>query len=73
MKKKQSLIEAENEARESSIKNPDVIYYVIDKKHGRAACYSLGWLAVYKINKENYFPVCNYRNGIKRNYFKLED
>ena len=73
MKTKKSLIKAENEAKESSIKNPDVVYYVIDKKYERAACYSVRWLVEYKINKENYFPVCSYINGIKRNYFKLED
>lgn len=73
MIEKQSLVEAKNEAKESSIKNPDVVYYVLDKKHGKAVCYSVRWLVAYKINKENYFPVCSYINGIKRNYFKLED
>ena len=30
MKTKKSLIKAKNEAKESSIKNPDVIYYVFN-------------------------------------------
>lgn len=49
MKTKKSLIKAENEAKESSIKNPDVIYYVIDKKWERAACYSVRWLILFFI------------------------
>lgn len=73
MKIKQSLIEAEKQAKEASIKNPDTVYYVIDKKRSRAEYYSLGSLAIYKINKENYYPVCNYRNGVKSSYFKFTE
>lgn len=65
MYKKKSLIEAEIEARELSKKYKDKIYYVIDKKHGRACCYSIDWLAMQKIRYENYFPVCTYKNGIR--------
>lgn len=65
MYKKKSLIEAEIEARELSKKYKDKIYYVIDKKHGKACCHSVDWLAMQKIRYENYFPVCTYKNGIR--------
>ena len=35
MYQKKSRIEAENEAKELSIKNPNIVYYVIDKKRGK--------------------------------------
>lgn len=63
---KQSLFEAEKEAKELSIKNPNIVYYVIDKKRGKAACYSIEWIVRQRIAFENYFPVCTYRNGIRR-------
>ena len=65
MYQKKSLVEAENEAKELSIKFPNTIYYVIDKKHGRAACYSIDWIVRQKIFYENYFSVCTYKNGIR--------
>ena len=65
MYKKKSLLEAENEAKELSLKYPEKVYYVVDKKHGRAACYSIDWIVRQKIFYENYFPVCTYKNGIR--------
>ena len=62
---KKSLMEAENEAKALSEKYKDITYYVIDKKRGRALCYSIDWLAMRKINYENYYPVCTYKNGIR--------
>ena len=46
------------------VKN-EKVYYVVDKKHGRAACYSIDWIVRQKIFYENYFPVCTYKNGIR--------
>ena len=65
MYRKKSLVEAENEAKELSIKFPNTVYYVIDKRHGRAKCFSIDWLAMRYIRYENYFPVCTYQNGIR--------
>ena len=65
MYQKKSRIEAENEAKELSLKFPEKIYYVIDKKHGKAACHSIEWVARQRIAFENYFLVCTYRNGIR--------
>lgn len=65
MYQKKSLLEAENEAKELSLKFPEKIYYVIDKKHGKAACYGLQWIVRQKIVFENYFTVCTYKNGIR--------
>lgn len=62
---KQSLLEAKKEARELSIKNPNIVYYVIDKKRGKAACHSLECVVRQRIAFENYFLVCTYRNGIR--------
>lgn len=64
MYKKKSLIEAEAEAKALSEKY-NKTYYVIDKKHGRACCYSIDWMAMQKIRYENYFPVCTYKNGVR--------
>lgn len=65
MYQKKSLLEAENEAKELSAKYPERVYYVVDKKHGRAACYSIDWIVRQKIFYENYFPVCTYKNGVR--------
>lgn len=65
MYQKKSLLEAENEAKELSVKYPEQVYYVVDKKHGRAACYSIDWIVRQKIFYENYFPVCTYKNGVR--------
>ena len=65
MYQKKSLLEAENEAKELSVKYPEIVYYVVDKKHGRAACYSIDWIVRQKIFYENYFPVCTYKNGVR--------
>lgn len=65
MYQKKSRIEAENEAKELSIKNPNIVYYVIDKKRGKSACHSIEWVARQRIAFENYFLVCTYRNGIR--------
>lgn len=62
---KKSRIEAENEAKELSIKNPNIVYYVIDKKRGKATCHSIEWVARQRIAFENYFLVCTYKNGIR--------
>ena len=62
---KQSLLEAKKEARELSIKNPNIVYYVIDKKRGKAACHSIEWIVKQRIAFENYFLVCTYRNGVR--------
>lgn len=64
MYKKKSLIEAEAEAKTLSEKY-NKTYYVIDKKHGRACCYSIDWMVMQKIRYENYFPVCTYKNGVR--------
>lgn len=65
MAKKQLLIEVEKEAKEISLKNPNTVYYVIDKRYGKPKCYSISWMAMQKINNENYYPVCTYKNGIR--------
>ena len=65
MKSKRLLVDVENEAKELSLKNSDVVYYVIDKKRGEPKCYSISWMAMQKINNEKYYPVCTYKNGIR--------
>lgn len=58
--------EIENEAKEMSINYPDVTYYVIGKKRNEAKIYSIGYLAMQKINNEKWYPICSYKNGIRR-------
>ncbi len=62
---KKSLIKAENEAKNLSIKNPNATYYVLDKKRGRAVCLSVDFLIRKKIAFENYYGVCRYKAGIR--------
>lgn len=62
---KKELIEIEKEAKELSLNNPNVTYYIIDKKYGKPKCYSISWLAMQKINNEKYYPVCTYKNGVR--------
>ena len=40
---KKSLQEALEEAKILSIKNPDIIYYVVHKRRCKPKVYSLGW------------------------------
>lgn len=62
---KKSLIEAEAEAKNLSIKNPNTTYYVLDKKKGKAVCLSVDFLIKEKIAFENYYGVCRYKAGIR--------
>lgn len=62
---KKSLIEAENEAKDMSIKNPNITYYVLDKKKGKAVCLSVDFLIKEKIVFENYYGVCRYKAGVR--------
>lgn len=63
---KKSPIEAEAEAKNLSIKNPNVTYYVLDKKRGKAVCLSVDFLVKEKIVFENYYGVCRYKTGIRK-------
>ena len=65
MRIKQSLILKKAEAKELSLRNKDTVYYVIDKKHCEALCYSITYFLAEKI-KEGYHFVCSYKNGIKQ-------
>lgn len=62
---KKSLQKALEEAKMLSIKNPDIIYYVVDKRCCKPKVYSLGWCAVQAINYNGYHPVATFRNGIQ--------
>lgn len=62
---KKSLIEAESEAKNLSIKNPNTTYYVLDKKKGKAVCLSVDFLIREKIAFENYYGVCRYRARVR--------
>lgn len=62
---KKSLIEAETEAKNLSIKNPNTTYYVLDKRRGRAVCLSVDFLVREKIVFENYYGVCRYKAGVR--------
>lgn len=62
---KKSLIEAETEAKNLSIKNPNITYYVLDKKKGKAVCLSVDFLIKEKIAFENYYGVCRYKAGVR--------
>lgn len=62
---KKSLQEKMEEAKMLSIKNPDVIYYVVDKKRCKPKVYSLGWCAVQAVNYEGYHPVATFKNGVQ--------
>ena len=62
---KKSLIEAENEAKNLSIKNPNITYYVLDKHRGKAICLSVDFLIKEKIAFENYYGVCRYKAGVR--------
>lgn len=63
---KKSLQEKMKEAKMLSIKNPDVIYYVVDKRRCKPKVYSLGWCAVQAVNYDGYHPVATFKNGIQR-------
>ena len=60
---KKSLQEAMQTAKIQSIVYPDTTYYVIDKPRKSAKVYSIGWLAMHKINCEGYYPVASFKNG----------
>lgn len=60
---KKSLQEALEEAKILSIKNPDIIYYVVDKRRCKPKVYFLGWCAVQAINYNGYYPVATFKNG----------
>ena len=62
---KKSLIEAETEAKNLSIKNPNTAYYVLNKRRGRAVCLSVDFLVREKIVFENYYGVCRYKAGVR--------
>ena len=62
---KKSLQEAMEEARVHSIKHPDIICYVVDKRRCKPKMYTVGWLALHAINCEGYYPVATFKNGIQ--------
>lgn len=62
---KKSLQEAMEEAKKLSIKNPDIIYYVVDKRRCKPKVYSLEWCAVQAVNYEGYHPVATFKNGVQ--------
>lgn len=62
---KQSLIQAEKEAKELSLKSHDTIYYVMDKRNKRAVCHCLPIGVQDKLLK-GYFITCRYINGERR-------
>ena len=63
---KKSLQEKLEEAKNLSVKNPDVIYYVVDKKRGKPKVFSIGWCAVQAVNYDGYYPVATFKNGTQR-------
>ena len=64
---KKSNAEIELEAKEYSLKHPDTVYYVIAKKRYQAQVYSIPWMAIQKINYDNFYPLCRYKNGVRYN------
>ena len=64
MRIKKSLIVKKEEARELSLRNKDIAYYVIDKKGYDALCCSITYF-LYETITEGYHFVCYYKNGIE--------
>lgn len=60
---KKSLQEKMEEAKMLSIKNSDVIYYVVDKRRCKPKVFSIGWCAVQAVNYDGYHPVATFKNG----------
>lgn len=60
---KKSLQEALEEAKMLSIKNSDVIYYVVDKRRCKPKVFSIGWCAIQAVNYDGYHPVATFKNG----------
>ena len=58
-----SITEIESETKELSLKFPDTVYYIISKKRNEPRVYTVPFLAMAKINNENWKPVCTYKNG----------
>ncbi len=62
MAEKKSLTAAKKEAQNMSLRNPGIVYYVMDKPRERAVCHGSEWcvkeriLAGWHIN-------CRYLNG----------
>ena len=65
---KKSILDAEKEAKELSIKNPYTTYYVLDKRNKKAICLSVNFLIRDKI-LEGYYGICGYKNGIRQLFY----
>ena len=60
---KKSLEEAMMRAQIQSKAYPNKTIYVIDKPRHQAQVYTIGWLAMQKINCEGWRPVASFING----------
>lgn len=65
---KKSMENAMHEAKKLSEEH-DIIYYVMDKRNGKTACYSEllidNPVFFYDLFKKGYYPVCKFVNGQK--------
>lgn len=61
---KKSITEAKAEAIRLSKKNPDSIYYVMDKKREHACCHRFEWVVRQKI-LDGWHIVTRYKNGVE--------
>ncbi|MCX4355884.1 MAG: hypothetical protein OSJ43_06620 [Oscillospiraceae bacterium] len=64
MKMKESLQAALQKAQSMSAENPELVYYVMDKKRKTAAVHSLYWAVKEKI-LEGWSVVFRFKNGEK--------
>lgn len=60
---KKSLEDAMMTAQIHSKAHPNTTVYVIDKPKYQAKVYTIGWLAMHKINCEGWHPVASFING----------
>ena len=60
---KKSLQDAMMTAQIHSKAHPNMAVYVIDKPRHQAKVYTIGWLAMHKINCEGWRPVASFING----------
>ncbi|MBQ9603844.1 MAG: hypothetical protein IJR45_00365 [Firmicutes bacterium] len=61
---KKSLLQATAQATALSTLHPEIIYYVLDKRHKSAAVHTSEWVVKEKI-LEGWHTVAKYMNGVK--------
>ena len=62
---KDSIVKAEQEALRLSLANPNITYYVMDKKRKQAVCSASEWVVRERI-LDGWYGVCRYKNGVRK-------